>query len=315
MEQGGEQAGNPLLWGPSTCLRARTCPAPLQRCIWPCHTAVQARGQSGGEPARSGKNADGSSTPPATLTHRLPTFAITCLLDSPSPLACQFEDDWQLDSHAAMGRRLLRLESDNARQGLPPGQAIEAAAAPSGSGSAGNLAGVSGATSGLLGTLRGAAAAAAAEEAEERRQSRGGWLARLLPGRGSEDGGSGEAAEGLRASVEAARSRLSRLVAPSAAADSYWAGYADLPASPGTSPPTSRGMSAASRPPRPSGPGGSGADLLSGSPGVRLSGGGLKAARAAYLARGSGGALAGGGGVAGVRRGSVDVESPGSASS
>ncbi|PRW61506.1 LMBR1 domain-containing 2-like protein A [Chlorella sorokiniana] len=35
----------------------------------------------------------------------------------------EFEDDWQLDSHAATGRRLLRLESENARQGLPPGLA------------------------------------------------------------------------------------------------------------------------------------------------------------------------------------------------
>lgn len=231
--------------------------------------------------------------------------------------ALQFEDDWQLDSHAATGRRLLRLESDNARQGLPPGLAIEAAAAPpSGAGSAGDLGGGGGATSGLLGTLRGAAAAAAAEEAAEQQRNRGSWFARLLPGRGSEGGG-GEAVEGLRASVEAARSRLSRLVAPAAAADHYQAGYADLPASPGTSPPTGRGLTAARRPPRPGGAGGSGGDGLSSSPALRPAAGSLKAARAAYLARGSGGqrgTAASGGPVPGVRLGSVDVESPGSAS-
>lgn len=192
--------------------------------------------------------------------------------------------------------------------------ALEAAAAPSAGGSAGDLAGSGGASSGLLGTLRGAAAAAAAEEAAERQQGRGGWLARLLPGRGSAGGNGGEAAEGLRASVEAARSRLSRLVAPSAAVDSYRAGYANLPASPGTSPPTGRGLPSAGRPPRPGGASTSGGDLLSSSPGLQPGGGGLKAARAAYLARGSGRGV----GVAsagGVRRGSVDVESPGSASS
>ncbi len=191
--------------------------------------------------------------------------------------------------------------------------ALEAAAAPSAGGSAGDLAGSGGASSGLLGTLRGAAAAAAAEEAAERQQGRGGWLARLLPGRGSAGGG-GEAAEGLHASVEAARSRLSRLVAPSAAVDSYRAGYANLPASRGTSPPTGRGLPSAGRPPRPGGASASGGDLLSSSPGLQPAVGGLKAARAAYLARGSGrgvGAASGGG----VRRGSVDVESPGSASS
>lgn len=233
------------------------------------------------------------------------------------PQIKQFEDDWQLDSHTATGRRLLRLESENARQGLPPGLAIEAAAGAPGSGSAGDLAGGGGATSGLLGTLRGAAAAAAAEEAAERRQSRGGWLARLLPGVGRREGDSDQGGEGLRGSLEAARSRLSRLVAPQATSDRGAAGYSDLPAaSPGTSPPLAgRRLAAAGRPPRPGA--GSGADLLSSSPGVRPAGGGLKAARAAYLARGSGSGLVAApssGAAQGVRRGSVDVESPGSGS-
>lgn len=53
------------------------------------------------------------------------------------PLSLQFEDDWAQDSLAAGGRRLLRLESENARNGLPLGLTIE----PGGGGSSGGLAG------------------------------------------------------------------------------------------------------------------------------------------------------------------------------
>ena len=50
--------------------------------------------------------------------------APSCPLPVP-PAPFQFEDEFAKDGHAAVGRRLLRLEAENARRGLPAGLAIE----------------------------------------------------------------------------------------------------------------------------------------------------------------------------------------------
>ena len=186
----------------------------------------------------------------------------------PAPAPLQFEDDWQNDSYAAMGRRLLAVESgarrvslcgpernaslpllrcshrsgvaaapcvqppaENARNGLPPGLTIEPAAA-------GGAPPPASAGAGLLGGLREAAAAAAVEQAAEEAAARrgGSWWARLLPG-GAPAGGGGGGGDGgaQQRSVEAARGRLTRLLIPTGGAGEAGgrrgAGYTALPSS------------------------------------------------------------------------------------
>ncbi|PSC73983.1 LMBR1 domain-containing 2-like protein A [Micractinium conductrix] len=143
----------------------------------------------------------------------------------------EFEDDWQNDSYAAMGRRMLAVESENARNGLPPGLTIEPAAA-------GGAPPPASAGAGLLGGLREAAAAAAVEQAAEEAAARrgGSWWARLLPG-GAPAGGGGGGGDGgaQQRSVEAARGRLTRLLIPTGGAGEAGgrrgAGYTALPSS------------------------------------------------------------------------------------
>lgn len=218
-------------------------------------------------------------------------------LPSPGP---QFEDDWLEDSYTATGRRLLRAESDNARQGLPPGLTVDAAAAASrGSSSGGAVPAARAASAGLLGTMRGAAAAAAAEEAAERRQ--GGWLGRLVPGAGGSSGGGSRDSQAWRL-VEAGRDRLRGLVG----GDRGAAGYSALSSAP---------VPTASQLPREGGgaDAGGSSDIFGslGTSPARPAAGGMKAARAKYLARGTAGSGSGAGLAGAPGGGSVDVESGG----
>ncbi|EFN53506.1 hypothetical protein CHLNCDRAFT_136844 [Chlorella variabilis] len=224
--------------------------------------------------------------------------------------ALEFEDEWQNDGCAAAGRRLLLLESENVRNGLPPGLTVEPAAAGGGGGGGGgsaHVAAAAGAATGLLGTLRSAAAAAAAERAASR--AGGAWWRRLLPGGGAGAGGGGAGGDDselrLSSEAQAARGRLSRLVAqPGGGGGRAAAGYSSLP----SEAPPSRPLRAAAGGGESTGAGGGGGDPFAGSPPFPpAAAGGIKAARAKFLA----GAAAPPPPGQLQQRGSVDVEASG----
>ena len=119
----------------------------------------------------------------------------------------------QVDRFTAEGRRLLRLESENARSGLPPGLALQQAQrAPMALSRPLTVLRAAATHAGCCTALRGAAAAAAAEAAEERQRAGArGWLARLLPGGARGGGSDGDEGDG-QSMAQAPRSRLHGLV-------------------------------------------------------------------------------------------------------
>ncbi|KAL4424193.1 hypothetical protein ABPG75_001494 [Micractinium tetrahymenae] len=243
----------------------------------------------------------------------------------------EFEDDWALDSHAAAGNRLLQIESENARNGLPPGLTIQ----PGGPGASqsAHQASASVSSDRLLSTLRGAAAAAAAEQAAEAAaQRRGaGWLGRLLPG----GWGGRQEMTPQRRSVEAqaARGRLTRLLVPGGGggdlgSSATAAGYTALPTGPpkaAAAAPAAGLVGTSSRPLRVApgrhertGSDGPGGDALSSSlgspsPSGGRGGGVLKAFRARMLA-GAGTGAGGGADAAGAVAGGASSLGPGGGS-